>query len=577
MTPTRALVAGLAVASALANVGTSGRGRFEEVSASAGLAYEHVPPDFDRRLAHINPLWATFLAGAAVGDVDADGDDDILFVSARGDRRSALYRNDGGFRFTDVTTGSGLDSLNTEATAAAGARWVDYDNDARLDLYVYGFGLSRMLRQSAEGRFEDVTAKVGLAQHDHNTTAAIVFDYDRDGYVDVLVGAFFADGVNLFALESTRILPNHGRTANNGGTKRLYRNVRGERFVERGAAAGFTDTGFTTAIGHGDYDNDGWPDVYVANDFGPDYLYRNRGDGTFEDVSRRAIGPDGRKGMNVEFGDYNNDGRLDIYVTNITEPWLAECNMLWLGWPTDTFIDVSLESRTCDTGWGWGAKFLDYDNDGRLDLFVANGFISAGPEDYNPIVQEWQRELTKADRMRDVIDAAIWPAIGNRSFCGYERNHLFRNIGEFQFAEVGPRLGVDSPRDSRGVAIADFDGDGAVDLLVTNASGRPLLYRNEAGTRGNWLALALTGTESNRDAIGARVTLRTRDGAQIREVNGGNGYAAQSSRQVHFGLGSRRAADTIEIRWPSGTVQRLEGVRGNQTLRITEAPPAASR
>jgi hypothetical protein len=251
--------------------------------------------------------------------------------------------------------------------------------------------------------------------------------------------------------------------------------------------------------------------------------------------------------------------------------------MLWLGWPDDTFVDVSIESRTCDTGWGWGAKFLDYDNDGRSDLFVANGFITAGPEDYNPIVQTWQRELDKAGRMGEVVDAAIWPAIGNRSFSGHERNHLFRNIGGFQFVEVAPQLGVDSPRDSRGVATADFDDDGAMDLVVTNAVGRPLVYRNRVEPRGNWLALVLTGRQSNRDAVGARVTVRSADGAQIREVNGGNGYAAQSSLRVHFGLGSRRVVDTLEIRWPSGTIQRLARVQGNQTLRITEPAPAGSQ
>src|SRR5207253_9916093 len=165
-------------------------------------------------------------------------------------------------------------------------------------------------------------------------------------------------------LSTTKILPNEDHDADNGGSKILYRNNRNGTFSNVTEKARIKDTGFTTALGHGDYNNDGWQDFYIANDFGPDKLYRNNRNGTFDDITEKALGSDGRKGMNVDFGDYNNDGNLDIYVTNITEPWFRECNMLWLNWGGDLLVDVSQETGTCDTGWGWGAKFVDFDNDG---------------------------------------------------------------------------------------------------------------------------------------------------------------------------------------------------------------------
>src|SRR5262245_20661497 len=274
--------------------------------------------------------------------------------------------------------------------------------------------------------------------------------------------------------------------------------------------------------------------------------------------------------MNVDFGDINNDGWLDIFVTNITEPWLRECNMLWLNWKDGTFIDVSRESATCDTGWGWGAKFFDYDNDGLVDLFAAAGSISGSAEDYQKDVDTWQNALRKASRMEDVIDATIWPPLGSKTFCGYEPNRLFHNDSEYTFSEHGRALGVDSRADSRGVALADFDDDGALDLLVTNVNSPAHVYRNQAGARGHWLELQLTGTRSNRNAIGARIAVEAGGVRQIREVDGGNGYAAQSSYRVHVGLGRREIAETVEILWPSGIRQRLEQVRADRILRVVE-------
>ena len=541
---------------------------FAESSKSAGISFTHYPPVFDQKISHVNALWANFLAAAAVGDFNGDGLDDIFLVSSRNGVDNALYENKGGFKFVNVTQRAGLTNFNSTGTVASGALWFDYDNDGWIDLLILRLGHNLLFRNNHDGSFSDVTSSSHLGDKRQNAISAIAFDYDRDGYQDVLVGGFFADDVDLFKLSTTRILPKHGFTADNGGTKTLYHNNGDGTFTDVTAKAGINDTGFTTALGHGDYDNDNWPDFYIANDFGPDKLYRNQGDGTFADVTTKIMELDDRKGMNVDFGDYNNDGNLDIYVTNITEPWFRECNMLWLNWDGEVLVDVSQETGTCDTGWGWGAKFIDFDNDGRLDIYVANGFISAGNENYADVVDRWQEPLRKGQTM-DFADALIWPAIGNKTFAGYEHNRLFRNQGDHVFEDVAPEAGVDSIFDGRGVAVADFDNDGAMDILVTNQNQMPLLYHNLAGRKNNWVEMKLKGA-GNRSAVGARVKLISGGESQMREINCGNGYQSQSSLTVHFGLNQTKNIDLIEIRWPSGRKQQLRNVAPNQLLEIKE-------
>jgi hypothetical protein len=274
--------------------------------------------------------------------------------------------------------------------------------------------------------------------------------------------------------------------------------------------------------------------------------------------------------MNVDVADFNNDGWLDIYVTNIYDDYMKECAMLWQNMGDGTFADVSQEVGVCDTGWGWGAKFFDYDNDGWLDLYVMNGWVSAGKDNYVPDIFAM---VTKPNV--DLTDARNWPPIGNKSLSGYERKRLFHNVGGV-FKEEASRHGLDSLKDGRGIAVADFDNDGRLDLFVTNADEEANLYRNILPTHAHWVTFVLEGTKSNHFAIGAQVRLTVGGKTYLQYVNGGNGFAAQSTTRIHFGLGALTKIDSIEVRWPSGLRQTFTGPVADQFYKIVEGQTSDS-
>src|SRR5205823_2107791 len=251
--------------------------------------------------------------------------------------------------------------------------------------------------------------------------------------------------------------------------------------------------------------------------------------------------------MNADWGDFDNDGLLDVYVTNITDDYMREGNFLWHNNGNLTFSDVSRETGTAETGWGWGAKFFDYDNDGWLDLYVVNGWVSAGKESYVPDIFEM---VTKPGI--DFADARNWPPMGNKSLSGYEKKKLFHNDKGQIFKDEASRHGLDSIRDGRGVAVADFDNDGRLDMFVANANGEPFLYRNTEPTSNHWVQFALEGTKSNKTAVGAQVRLTANGMTRLQYISGGNSFAGQSSNRVHFGLGNAAKVDQIEVRWPAG-------------------------
>jgi len=543
----------LAAGSLILVFGQSGsKLRFEDITSKAGINVRHHIRSYKGKNADVLQTFTSGGAAVAVGDYDNDGYEDVFITDSETGNPNHLFHNNHDLTFTDVAERAGVAGGNDASNIVSDALWFDCDNDGLLDLLVARFGTPLLYHNEGNGKFTDITASSGLNKF-ANTIAVIAFDYDNDGRLDLLFGNYFRPE-NLLNLKDPHVLPNNPDSATNGGGVTLWHSTGKCTFEDATEKAGLGNlTGWTLDVGHGDFTNNGLQDIYLACDFGTDHIFLNSGDGTFREVTEKATGWDTKKGMNVDVADYNNDGWLDIYVTNIYDDYMKECAMLWQNMGDGTFTDVSQEVGVCDTGWGWGAKFADFDNDGWQDLFVVNGLRSAGPDSYLPVLLPM---LTTPGI--DFSDVNNWPDIGNRSWSGFQKKRLFHNQGDGNFKEVGAEVGVNNDRDGRGIGVIDIDNDGRLDLIQTNANQPPIVYRNVSQSVGNWIELKLIGTKSNRDGIGARVQLRASGLTQIREVDGGNGYAGESTRRVHFGLGMATKIDRLEIRWPSGRIEQVD-------------------
>jgi tetratricopeptide (TPR) repeat protein len=542
---------------------------FVEMAQQLGVRHTHHKPVLDKKLDTIMPWMASVGASAAAADYDQDGDIDLYATNSRLGQPNRLYRNNGDGTFVEVAAAAGVDRANEEHGTSMDAAFGDYDNDGDMDLYVVKWGWNILYRNNGDGTFTDVTDKAGVGDKG-NGNAAVWLDYNDDSYLDLYVGNYFRY-VDLWNLEDSRQMHEDFETARDAGPNVLYRNNGDGTFTEVAEEFGVNDSGWTLDCGCADYDNDGDQDLVNANDFGQDRVYRVNADGTFTNVTDDAIGWDTHKGMNVDFGDYNNDGWLDLYVTNIwTKEYVQEGNQLYRNMGGGKFSDISFEANVYDAGWCWAGRFWDYDNDGDLDIMVANGYISGDPDD------EYFTKLavTVTKPGFDPADAQNWPEMGDSTFAGYEPSRVWRNDGNEVFTEVAAELGLADKGDGRGLAIADYDGDGDLDVYISNQGQDSVFYRNEIGSRNNWLQVDLTCTTCNRNAVGTRVTVVSEGLSQIREVNGGNGDHSQCPYRLHFGLGQRKTIEKVEIRWPNGYQETLTDVKPNQLLKITEQTPA---
>jgi hypothetical protein len=481
-------------------------------------------------------------SGAAWFDYDNDGNLDLLIVNgstrerskAGGDPLAALYRNDGNGKFIDVTARSGL----TRRGWGMGVCIADYDNDGFDDVYVTSaVGGNALYRNRGNGTFTDVTRQAGVADEGWSTGCAFG-DYDRDGNVDLYVAHYVAF--------DERTISKRGETAGcrfmtvdvscgpkglKGEADVLFHNGGRGVFTNVTRAAGITDPGY---YGFGvlftDLDEDGWPDIFVANDTTPNFLFHNNHNGTFSEtglVSGVALSGDGREqsGMGADAADFNRDGHFGVVVTHFSHDYTTLYENSGRGFFTDASY-ASGVAAGAGKYLGWGVGFVDFENSGLLDLFVANGHIY--PE----------------------VDTH---GLGTRY---RQRKQVFRNLGNKRFQEITDQAGggVLLERSSRGAAFGDYDNDGDTDILVINMNDKPTLLRNDTVTQNHWIGLKLVGTKSNRDGIGARVTVQAGARRQRTEVRGDGSYISHSDIRPRFGLGSAARVDRIEIRWPSGTV-----------------------
>jgi hypothetical protein len=549
-----------------------------EGAEKAGVTFVHQGPTFDARLEHIMPQVASTGAAVAVADFNRDGWQDFYVTNSGESSQNRLYRNNGDGTFTDAAAEVGLADVNRPGTGVSmGALWGDYDNDGYEDLFLFKYGRSELFHNDAGRRFTPTGERAGLPAW-MNANSASWLDYDRDGWLDLFVAGYWPEDVNLWRLTTTRIMPESFEYAANGGRKYLFRNLHDGTFEERAAELGITSRRWTLAVGAADLLGSGYPDLFLANDYGVSELYANQGGRRFVDIGRdTGVGRTPKSGMNASFGDVFNDGRLSIYKTNISEPGvLVQANDLWVPRvpahsPRPPASRPEFENLASSLGvdlggWSWGAQFGDLNNDGMLDIYLTNGYVSAGDR-----TSYWYDFAEIAVGHSAIIaDAQNWPPMRGRSLSGYQRKRVWINDGLGRFTDVAQVVGVTDVHDGRAVALADLSNTGQLDVIVANQRGPLLLYRNTVAPGRHWVAFELEGSASNRSAIGARVEVHWNGRLQAQEVSGASGFSAQNQRRLHYGLGETSVVDRVIIRWPSGQHQTIEQPRVDTTHRLTE-------
>lgn len=528
----------------------SPRVQFVDVAQAAGIHFRH-----DNAASPQKYLIETMGSGCGWIDYDQNGLLDLYFVNGAATRlytpphplRSALYRNNGDGTFTDVTERAGV---GAEGLFGMGVAVGDYDNDGFPDLLVLGYGRCILYHNNGNGTFTDVTARAGVANSGRWASSAAWFDYDNDGRLDLVIANYidWSPDRNFWCGEHGPGMRSYCHPDDyNGQPPTLFHNNGDGTFTDVSQKSG---VGLKPGNGLGvvtfDYDNDGWQDIFIANDSMPNFLFHNNRDGTFREVAYLAgvaVSADGlpEAGMGTDAADTTGQDRMDLIVTHLD----SQLARFYRNRGDGTFDDATMQSQLGYATFhmsGFGTRFMDYDNDGAPDIFMANGHVLDNIERYNSSVHYAEPKL------------------------------MFRNLGNGTFQNVSSDLGPDFllPRVSRGAAVADFDNDGDLDILVNNNGEAPQLLRNDGGNANHWLEIFLVGTKSNRDAIGARVKIVAGNLIRYEQKKGGMSYQSAQDPRLHFGLGPLKKVDSIEIFWPGGATTKLRNISADQIISVKE-------
>ena len=545
---------------------------FEEVAQASGIKFVHQPPTLDKKLDHIMPQVASMGAAVSIVDFDRDGWADIYVTNSGEGSHNCLFRNLGDGSFKDVAAEMGVADVNQIGTGVSmGSVWGDYDNDGWEDLFLYKWGRPELFHNDGGKSFTRVT-NAGWLPSWVNANTAIWFDYDRDGRLDLFLGGYYAEDVDLWHLKTTRMMPESFEYAKNGGRKYLFHNLGNGTFEEVSQKLGIDTRRWALAAVAADLRGTGRPDLFIANDYGISELYFNDGK-QFREVGRQTgVGFSPKSGMNAAVGDILNNGKYAVYVSNISEESvLIQGNNLWVQRDGTTGDNLHYDNLARDMdvemgGWSFGAQFGDLNNDGTLDLYLVNGYISADRS-----TNYWYDFSKIAGGNSTIIaDAALWPAMEGRSLSGYQQKRVWLNDGSGKFINVAQAVGASDLYDGRAVALADLWNRGVLDVVVANQKGPLLIYKNTAAPENRWIDFELEGTSSNRSAIGAEVRLFWNGRQQVQQVSGGSGFCAQNQRRLHFGLGKNPNLEKAEIRWPSGKIQIVDKLVAGQSNKIKE-------
>jgi enediyne biosynthesis protein E4 len=527
---------------------------FRDVTAAAGIDFRH-----DNAASPDKYLIETMGSGVAWIDYDGDGRLDLYFGNSAATNaykpsrplRSALYRNNGDGTFTDITNNAGV---GAEGVFVMGIVVGDYDNDGDQDLYVIGYQRSILYRNEGNGHFSDVTEQAHAANRGAWGSSGAFFDYDKDGFLDLVIANYvdWSPDRNLYCGENRPGYRSYCHPNKHGPRAPTLLHNKGDGTFEDVTA----QSGLAKKPGNGlgvvtfDYNGDGWQDIFVANDSMPNSLFRNQGDGTFEEVGLAAgvaVSENGESeaGMGVDAADYDGDGLPDLFVTHLD----FELNRLYRNSKAATFDDVTVGSGLAYQAFrlsGFGARFIDYDNDGLRDLFIANGHVLDNIQLFHPKTTFAEPKL------------------------------VFRNSGG-RFENVTGQLGSDLgiPQPSRAAAFGDYDNDGDIDVVVGNNGQAPQLLRNDGGNRNHWIQIRLAGVKSNRDGVGAVVTVRAGSLTSVDERKGGMSYQSAHDPRLHFGLGLRNRIDALDVVWPSGVIDHLGPGVADRVIVVREGSGAA--